>query len=584
MNIFAQVREHIIAVLEQLMTEGVIPEGTSFTAITAEPPRSAEHGDVATNAAMVLSKVAKKNPRELANLIVEKLEAVQSITRAEVAGPGFINVRLDPKIYLDLICAIVADGSGYGNTDIGGHRPINIEYVSANPTGPMHIGHARGAIVGDVLARLLLKAGYNITKEYYINDAGGQVDVLARSAYLRYQEARGRDIGEIPEGLYPGDYLVVVGESFAAQHEDDYLDMPEEDWLPVMREFALEAMMVMIREDLLQLGIEHDVFTSEKQILKTGGVQSAIEQLKNDGLVYTGMLEAPKGGDVEEWEAREQLLFKSTDFGDDEDRALMKSNGDTTYFASDIAYHHNKISRGFNEMIITLGADHIGYVKRLQSVVKALSNNQAGIDVLLYQLVNFMENGQPLKMSKRAGTYVTVRDVVEAVGKDVMRFIMLTRKSTETLDFDLQKVKEQSRDNPVFYVQYAHARINSVFRQAAELVDGFTEIDFGNITADQLTGLTHPSELALIQTMANWPRAVESAALTREPHRIAFYLQDLAAQFHSLWNVGKTEDNMRFIVEGDDALTLARLTLIKSCAVTLASGLDVMGIEPVTQM
>lgn len=584
MNIFAQIRGLVIKVLAELQQEGVIPDGVSYDSVTAEPPRDSAHGDVATNAAMVLAKKAGMNPRALAEKIVPALTGFDDISSAEIAGPGFINIRLNPVIYCHLLQHIAQHGMGYGNSTLGKNSSINVEYVSANPTGPMHIGHARGAIVGDVLSRLLLKAGYSVTKEYYINDAGAQVDVLAQSAYLRYQEARGKNIGNIPEGLYPGEYLKVVGESFAASHEDDYMEATQDEWLPVMREFALDSMMTLIKNDLLALDIEHDVFTSEKSIVESGAVDKAIAQLERDGLVYRGVLEPPKGKLPDDWEPREQLLFKSTEFGDDVDRALKKSDGSTTYFASDIAYHHDKISRGFNDMAITLGADHGGYVKRLQAVVKALSGNKAQIDVLLYQLVNFMENGQPLKMSKRAGTFVTVRDVMEAVGKDVMRFIMLTRKADAVLDFDLEKVKEQSKDNPVFYVQYAHARICSAIRQAGETVDNFAQWEATQVPVEDLALLTHKSELALIQKMAQWPRIVESAAQFREPHRIAFYLQELAADFHSLWSVGKSDESMRFIQEGNLELTSARLALIHACRDVLASGLNVMGIEPVREM
>jgi len=584
MNIFKIIREGIIHSVGELTSEGFLPTDLIIESITAEPPRDSSHGDVATNAAMVLAKPARKSPREIAEKLVEKIKLLPNVESVEIAGPGFINIRLEDKILYDIIDVALREGGSFGNSDIGKNHKINIEYVSANPTGPLHIGHARGAIVGDVLSLLLLKAGYNVTKEYYINDAGGQVDILAKSAYHRYKEALGVDMGEVPEGLYPGDYLIDIGQSFAQTHEKDYLDVSKDVWLPVIKEFTIQSIMALIRNDLLRIGIEHDVFTSEKKFVESGKIEETIKLLEEKGLLYIGKLDPPKGKLPDDWEERDQLLFKATGFGDDVDRALKKSDGSGTYFASDIAYHNDKIQRGFNEMIAVLGADHGGYVKRLRAAVRALSNNKARMDVLLYQLVNFMEDGKPLKMSKRSGAYITVSDVVDAVGKDVLRFIMLTRKSDATLDFDLKKVTEQSKDNPVFYVQYAHARICSVIRNACTEMTEIRNIDFEDIDKKYFNLIKSKNELDMVKVISQWPRIVESAALHREPHRIAFYLQELASSFHSLWNDGKEDEKLRFIVDGNLDLTIARLALIKSCSNTIASGLIVMGVEPVLEM
>lgn len=577
MNIFRKYRAYIIFALEGLAEEGFLPKDSDFSAVTAEAPREASHGDIATNAAMVVAKKAGKNHREIAQKLSDRLENIEGVVSIDIAGPGFINLKLENKIWQDIVADVLSDGTSYGNSDIGGGKKINIEYVSANPTGPMHIGHARGAVVGDVLSSILLKAGYDVTKEYYINDAGAQVDKLAKSAYLRYREALGEKI-EIPEGLYPGEYLKIVGEAFAKQHEKDFLDVAEEKYLPVMKDFVLKAMLAVIKHDLLELGVEHNVFVSESALISSGVVEDCIKKLEAKGLIYKGILEPPKGKKPEDWEEREQTLFKATQFGDDVDRPLKKSDGSNTYFASDIAYHDDKIKRGYNHMVLVLGADHAGYVKRMKAAVAALSDGKAKIEMLISQLVNFMEDGQPIKMSKRAGTFTTVRDVIDAVGKDVIRFIMLTKKTDTTLDFDLKKVTEQSKDNPVFYVQYAHARSYSIFRNAAEA--GFklegAKPDF--------TKLKDENELALIKKIAEWPRIIESAAVAFEPHRIAFYLQELAANFHGLWNMGKDTEGLRFIIENDRELTLARLALVKAVATTVASGLNVMGVEPVMEM
>lgn len=583
MNLFTTVRTHIITVIKALMAEDVIPAGLELTAITAEPPKDAAHGDIATNAAMVLAKPARLNPKMLAEQIVARLLLVPEIKTAEVAGPGFINIRLREKVWQNTILDILKSGVEYGNSAIGKQRKINLEYVSVNPTGPMHIGHARCAVYGDALARLLHKSGFQVTKEYYINDAGGQIDTLARSAYLRYREACGEKIESIPEGLYPGDYLVQVGEALCTNYGKDLLAKEESEWLPLVRRFATDAMMALIREDLLGLGIAHDVFTSEKKLHEDGKIEVAVGILAAKGMIYKGMLTPPKGKKLEDWEAREQTLFRSTDFGDDTDRALQKSDGNWTYFAADIAYLKDKLERGFASLVMILGADHGGYKKRMEAAVAALSNEKAELDIKLCQLVNFLQHGMPLKMSKRAGTYITVRDVLDMVGKDIIRFMMLTRKNDMVMDFDLEKVKEQSKDNPVFYVQYAHARAHSILRNAkADMPDAVlrAELPCGEL----LSRLHTQPELELIRQLASWPRQVEIAALHHEPHRIAFYVQELAASFHAFWNKGKDDTSLRFIVSDDAELTAARLALVQAVATVIASGLAVIGVEAMVEM
>ncbi len=583
MNIFSKLKEKINKILEDLVASKELPEGLSFEAVTAEPPRDSSHGDVATNAAMVIAKKAGKKPRDLAEIIAAKLKEIPAVKSVEIAGPGFINMRLHDEIWHDVVLNILEEGVGYGNSNLGAGKKVNIEYVSANPTGPMHIGHARGAVYGDALALLLLKTGYNVTKEYYINDAGTQIDVLAESSYLRYREALGEDIGKIPQGLYPGEYLKIVGESLVEEFGKDLLGKKKHEWLAIIRPFAVDSMMVMIRADLAQLGITHDVFTSEKAIQDSGKIEECIDFLDKKGLLYQGVLEPPKGKTPDDWESRTQTLFKATDFGDDIDRALKKSDGTYTYFAADIAYHLDKIQRGFNNMALVVGADHGGYIKRLKAAVSALSDGKAELDVKISQLVNFMENGRPMKMSKRAGTFTTVRDVVDEVGKDVVRFIMLTRKNDAVLDFDLATVKEQSKDNPVFYVQYAHARAKSVLRNAA--VESPEAVALAkNISKKHLKRLDSEAELALIKIMASWPRALEAASVANEPHRIAFYLQELAAGFHGLWNKGKDDVILRFIVKEDVELTAARLAMINAMSDVIASGLFIFNIEPAREM
>jgi arginyl-tRNA synthetase len=548
-----------------------------------EPPRDPSHGDLATNAAMVLAKPAGQKPRELAERIAAELRTMPGVTRVEIAGPGFINLRLDDQVWRETLRAPLTLGVAYGDTDIGRGQRVNVEYVSANPTGPLHVGHCRGAVFGDALCALLEKAGYAVCREYYVNDAGAQVDVLARSTYLRYREALGEDIGTIPEGLYPGDYLKPVGAAIAKEEGDKWVGQPESAWLDHFRTRAIDAMMAMIREDLAVLGIRHEVFTSERALQQAGGVEKGLKILEDKGLLYTGVLDPPKGKHVEDWEPRPQLLFASTKFGDDVDRAVKKSDGSWTYFAGDVANHADKIARGFTSLINVFGADHGGYVKRLKAAVAALSDNKVDLDIKVCQLVNLLDRGQPVRMSKRAGSFVTLRDVVDEVGRGVVRFIMLTRRNDAPLDFDFAKVTEQSKDNPVFYVQYAHARAHSVLRGA---VTEMPDIDVSGAALAQhdLSPLTHPAELALIKLIAGWPRTVEAAALAHEPHRIAFYLAELAAAFHGLWNQGKDDDSLRFIRREDRTVTLARLALVRALASTIASGLAVLGVEPLEEM
>lgn len=568
-------------VLENL--QGLVPDGLDLSRVAVEPPRDDGHGDMATNAAMVLAKPAKMNPKQLAEQLAERLKAHPDIVSVDVAGPGFINLRLSESFWRNQLSSVLKAGTDWGNSDLGKGRKVNVEYVSANPTGPMHIGHARGAVVGDALAAVLEKAGFDVTREYYINDAGAQVDVLARSVHLRYREALGEEIGPIPEGLYPGDYLVPVGNWLAKEHGDKWQRSAESEWLAPFRLFAVEAMMDMIRDDLAALGVKHAVFTSERAMVEAGEVDKALASLEARGLIYVGVLEPPKGKTPEDWEPRPQTLFRATEFGDDVDRPLKKSDGSWTYFASDIAYHKQKFDRGFPMMIDVWGADHGGYVKRLQAAVKAITEGRGALDVKLCQMVNLMKNGEPYKMSKRAGTFVTLRDLTREVGKDVVRFIMLTRKNDAHLDFDLDKVLEQSRDNPVFYVQYAHARASSVARHAADLFPG-RDLSDAALAAVDLSALADADEIAVMRKLAAWPRLIESAAESHEPHRVAYYLAELAAAFHGLWNRGRDEAELRFLIGEKPDLSLARLALVRAVALVVASGLKVFGVEPVLEM
>ena len=580
MNLFSDIRALVIDTLAQMEQAGELPAGLDTAAVTVEPPRDAAHGDMATNAAMVLAKPAGKKPRDIADALAARLTADPRITSAEVAGPGFLNLRLAAAEWQDVIRAALTEGADYGRSDMGQGRRVNVEFVSANPTGPMHVGHTRGAIFGDALASLLDFAGHDVTREYYINDGGAQVDVLARSAYERYREANGLE-PEIVEGLYPGDYLIPVGEALKAKYGDRLLDQPESEWLAEIRDFATQAMMDMIREDLALLGVRMNVFSSEKALYGTGRIEAAIERLRLAGLIYRGTLEPPKGKLPEDWEAREQVLFRSTAFGDDVDRPIQKSDGGWTYFAPDIAYHWDKIDRGFDELIDIFGADHGGYVKRMNAAVAALSDGRVPLDVKLIQLVKLFKNGEPFKMSKRAGTFVTLRDVVEQAGADVTRFHMLTRKNDAALDFDFDKVLEQSKDNPVWYVQYASARVNSVLKKAAE--QGVDTSDSALAGAD-LARLDHPAELELARKVAEWPRIVEIAARAHEPHRIAFFLYDIASDLHSLWNRGNDEVSLRFVQDGDPATTAAKIALVRSVGVVISAGLGILGVTPAKEM
>ncbi|WP_407473698.1 arginine--tRNA ligase [Sulfitobacter sp. PM12] len=579
MNLFADIRSLVLSTLDTLVADGFLPEGLSFDAITVEPPRDAAHGDMATNAAMVLAKPARMKPRDIAEKLAEKLGEDPRITAADVAGPGFLNLRLSAAVWQGVVGAVLGQGTDFGRGDLGQGKRVNVEYVSANPTGPLHVGHTRGAVFGDALASLLDFAGFDVTREYYINDGGAQVDVLARSVYLRYLEAHGQEVA-FPEGTYPGDYLIDVGAALKDKVGDAYIDADESVWLEEVRNFATDEMMKLIRDDLASLGVKMDVFYSEKSLYGTGRIESAIDDLKAKGLIYEGVLEPPKGKKPEDWEPREQTLFKSTAHGDDVDRPVMKSDGGWTYFAPDIAYHYDKVQRGFDMLIDVFGADHGGYVKRMKAAVSALSEGAVPLDIKLTQLVKLFKNGKEFKMSKRAGTFVTLRDVVDQVGPDVTRFVMLTRKNDAMLDFDFAKVLEQSRENPVFYVQYAHARVHSVLRKAAE---AGVATDMETLQRADLSQLDHEAELKLAQKLAEWPRMVETAARSNEPHRIAFYLYELAGDFHGLWNRGNDVPELRFL-QDDVALSQSKIALAQAAAIVIASGLGILGVKPAEEM
>ncbi len=580
MNLFSDIRHLVITSLEAMVAEGVLSAGLDMSNVTAEPPRDAAHGDMATNAAMVLAKPAGLKPRDIADVLAQKLAEDSRVISAEVAGPGFLNLRLAPEVWQGVVKSVFAAGTDFGRSVTGQGKSVNVEYVSANPTGPLHVGHTRGAVFGDALASLLDFAGFDVTREYYINDGGAQVDVLARSVYLRYLEAHGQDVA-FEDGTYPGDYLVPVGQALKDKVGDAFVGKGEEIWLAEVREFSTEAMMQLIRADLAALGVKMDVFYSEKSLYGTGRIEAAIEDLKGKGLIYEGVLEPPKGKMPEDWEPREQTLFRSTAHGDDVDRPVKKSDGGWTYFAPDIAYHYDKVARGFDALIDVFGADHGGYVKRMKAAVSALSDGKVSLDIKLTQLVRLFKNGEPFKMSKRAGTFVTLRDVVDQVGPDVTRFVMLTRKNDASLDFDFDKVLEQSRENPVFYVQYAHARVMSVLRKAAE---AGISVDDAVLARADLSGLTHEAELAVAKKLAEWPRLIEIAVRTNEPHRVAFYLYELAGEFHGLWNRGNDVPALRFLQEGDSDTSQAKIALARAVSVVIASGLGILGVNPVQEM
>jgi arginyl-tRNA synthetase len=589
-HLFAEMLARVHAICAALATEENWPAGIDFSRVVVEPPREAAHGDMATNAAMVLAKEARAKPRDLAEKFAEKLRADDLIAAVEIAGPGFINLTLKPHVWVDALRTVLREGASYGASAIGHAEKVNVEYVSANPTGPMHVGHCRGAVFGDALCSLLQFAGYDVTREYYINDAGAQVDVLGRSAFLRYREALGENIGAIPEGLYPGDYLVPVGQALAAEYGDKLTRMSENAWLPIVRLKAIDMLMEMIKGDLAALHIKHDVFFSERSLIETGNnkVTETIDYLRSKGDVYEGRLAPPKGKPVEDYEDREQTLFRATAFGDDVDRPLIKSDGAYTYFASDIANHKNKFDRGFTNLIDVFGADHGGYIKRMQAAVKAVTSGKAELDVKIVQLVKLLRDGEPVKMSKRSGEFVTLREVVDEVGSDAVRFMMLFRKNDAVLDFDLAKVIEQTKDNAVFYVQYGHARGHSIFRRArGEVLADLPEDDstraayLGNAAVERLTD---PAELSLLKQLAVYPRVVEAAAVAHEPHRIAFYLYDLASEFHALFSKGNESPHLRFIMTNDAEITKARLAMVQGVVSVLASGLAILGVQAPTEM
>ena len=577
MNLFGEFQTSVRNELSAMMAEGVLQQNLDLSRVTAEPPRDAAHGDVSTNAAMVVAKAAGMAPKALADALAKRLTKQADVQSAEVAGPGFINLRLKETFWPKILDAILAKGENYGRSAIGKGINTNVEYVSANPTGPLHVGHCRGAVFGDALAALLKVTGYEVSKEYYINDAGAQVDTVARSAFLRYQEALGMDIGKIPAGLYPGDYLIPVGQALVAENGKGLLAMSEEQWLPIARKKAIAMMMDLIKSDLASLKIHQEIFFSEKSLHDSGEVRDTVADLRKAGQVYEGRLPPPKGELPEDWEDREQTLFRATSFGDDIDRPLLKSDGSFTYFASDIAYSRNKIRRGYNELVYVLGADHGGYVKRLEAVASAIAGpGKVDVIVRLCQLVKLFRNGEPVRMSKRSGEFVTLREVVDEVGPDVVRFMMLYRKNEAPLDFDFAKVTEQSKDNAVFYVQYAHARVCSVLRNGAEL--GRESIDHN------FSLLNDEAERHVVRRLAEYPKMLEGAALAHEPHRISFYLYDLASDFHSLWNKGKESPQLRFIIKNDKILTDTRLAFLRTIRYVLSNGLRILGVNPVEEM
>ena len=580
MNVFGEIRNLIIASLNEMQVLADLPNDLNFDLVAVEPPRNSNHGDMATNAAMVLASQSRKKPLDIANKLAVHLGHSPLVAAVEIAGPGFINIRLTANVWGTVLRAILEDPLAYGRSNIGAAKKVNIEYVSANPTGPLHVGHTRGAVFGDALASLLDFVGFNVTREYYINDGGAQVDVLARSVYLRYLEAHGQKI-IFADGTYPGDYLIEVGQALKDKVGDAFVGKDEPIWLAELRQFSIDAMMKLIETDLLALGIKIDVYFSEKSLYGTGRIESAISNLRDKGLIYEGTLDPPKGKTDVDWEPRKQTLFKSTNYGDDVDRPVQKSDGNWTYFAPDVAYHFDKLTRDFNHLIDVLGADHGGYVKRMKAAVTALSDGQTSLDIKLIQLVRLYKNGVPFKMSKRAGTFVTLRELVDRVGADATRFVMLTRKNDAPLDFDFDKVLEQTKENPIFYVQYAHARICSVMRKATEI--GLA-IDDATLAGSDLDSLIDSAEITLAAKVAEFPRLVDIAARSNEPHRIAFYLYELASDFHSLWNKGQEQPRLRFLQENNPSTSYAKISLIRSTAVVISAGLGILGVTPVQEM
>ena len=577
MDVFNTFRETIGAEIGKL---GASPGAVRFS---VEPPRDPGHGEISTNAALVHAKALGRKPREVSEALRTALAGLPEVLEASVAGPGFVNLRLRAGFWRDRLGDILRAGKRYGEARVGQGRRVNVEYVSANPTGPMHVGHGRGAVVGDALAALMAKVGFTVTREYYVNDAGAQIDALARSLHHRYREAAGEAAGPLAEGLYPGAYLIETASALLERDGERWLAVPESEWLPPLRAFAVDRMMALIKDDLAALGIVHDVFASERALAASGAVDGALGELRARGLIHVGVLEPPRGKTPEDWEPRPQTLFRSTAFGDDVDRAIRKSDGSWTYFAGDIAYHKDKIARGFPILIDVWGADHKGYVKRMRAAVAALGEGAAGLDVVICNLVNLSEAGEPVKMSKRAGTFVTLREVIERVGKDVVRFIMLTRGNEAALDFDLARAVEQSKDNPVFYVQYAHARACSVLRNATEAFPG-ADLSDTALAEAALDVLNDEDEMALVRILAGWPRVVETAAEAFAPHRIAYFLSDVAASFHGLWNKGNEDARRRFLIAGDRRVTEARLALVRATAIVIESGLEIMGVTPVEEM
>ncbi|MBL6846495.1 MAG: arginine--tRNA ligase [Planktomarina sp.] len=580
MNVFGEIRNLVIASLEKMQVSGDLPDGLSFDLVTVEPPKNPDHGDMATNAAMVLSSPSMKKPLDIAKKLLMYLKESPLISGVDIAGPGFLNINLEPDVWSMVLRTILKDPKAYGRSNIGDAKTVNVEYVSANPTGPLHIGHTRGAVFGDALASLLDFVGFDVTREYYINDGGAQVDVLARSVFLRYLEAHGQKVA-FEDGTYPGDYLIEVGQALKAKFGDFFVGKEEQVWLADVRQFSIVAMMKLIKTDLSALGIKMDIYFSEKSLDGTSRIEEAITNLRDKGLIYEGTLEAPKGKSDIDWEPRKQTLFKSTKYGDDVDRPIQKSDGNWTYFAPDVAYHFDKVARGYNHLIDVFGADHSGYVKRMKAAVTALSSGQTSLDIKLIQLVRLFKNGEPFKMSKRAGTFVTLRELVEQVGADATRFVMLTRKNDASLDFDFDKVLEQTKENPIFYVQYAHARICSVMRRATDI--GLS-VDDNTLAGSDLNSLGDSSELSLAAKVAEFPRLVEIAARSNEPHRIAFYLYELASDFHSLWNKGNDQPKLRFLQEEDPATSRSKIALIRCTAVVISTGLGILGVTPAQEM